>query len=447
MKKYAAVVVGAGTAGIFAALTLTKAGVEPVLMVEQGSSIEDRSKARKPNILKGWGGAGAFSDGKLTLSPEVGGFLGEIISSDRLNRVLDQADKIWLKFGAPTEIFGGDDEQIDEMKNQARLAGMIFVPSPVRHIGTENCRQLLADIENHLSTRCEIRHQTAATNILVEDGKAIGVELDDGSKVLAAKLIVAPGRVGNKWMRGQAENLGLSMRPNPVDIGVRVECPAPVLTGLTDTFYESKLIHYTTTFDDKVRTFCMNPYGEVVAETSGDLISVNGHSYANKRTDNTNFALLVSASFTEPFDDPITYGHSITRLANLVGGGVIVQRWGDLVAGRRSTPDRIARCLTRPTMKDATPGDLAYVLPYRILLDIIEMIEAMDKLTPGIADRHTLLYGTEVKFYSQRVKLNKQLMTEVDGLYIIGDGAGITRGLLQASASGIIAAKDAIKKM
>ena len=447
MEKYAAVVVGAGTAGIFAALTLTTSGIEPVLMVEQGRSIEERSKARKPNILKGWGGAGAFSDGKLTLSPEVGGFLGEIISAERLDMTLKEADDIWLKFGAPQQIFGGDPDQIEEMTTRARLAGMIFVPSPVRHIGTENCRQLLADIEDHLSSRCEIRHQTAAVSLLVEKGKAVGVELSDGSKVMADKVIAAPGRVGNKWMRGEAEKLGLSMRPNPVDIGVRVECPAAVLTGLTDTFYESKLIHYTTTFDDKVRTFCMNPYGEVVAEKSGNLISVNGHSYANKRTGNTNFALLVSASFTEPFDDPITYGHSITRLANLVGGGVIVQRWGDLVAGRRSTPDRIARCLTRPTMPDATPGDLAYVLPHRILSDIIEMIEAMDELTPGIADRHTLLYGTEVKFYSQRVKLNEQLMTEVDGLYIIGDGAGITRGLLQASASGIIAAKDAIDKM
>jgi uncharacterized FAD-dependent dehydrogenase len=447
VDTYAAIIVGAGPAGIFAALTLSDNGVSPILIVEKGGSIEERLKSRKPDILTGWGGAGAFSDGKLTLSPEVGGFLGEFMPNDRLARLLKKADKVWVDFGAPGEVFDGDPEEISDMKIKARLAGMIFVPSPVRHIGTDNCHLLLARIQEHLNKRADIKTSLTAANILTKDGKAAGVEMEDGGKVYADTVIVAPGRVGNKWMRGQAERLGLDMQPNPVDIGVRVEAPGAVLTGLTDTFYESKLIHYTTTFDDKVRTFCMNPFGEVVAERSESLISVNGHSYANKRTDNTNFALLVSASFTEPFDDPIAYGRSITKLANLVGGGVLVQRYGDLKAGRRSTPDRIARSLTRPTLKDATPGDLAYVLPHRICQDIIEMIEAMDKITPGLADRHTLLYGIEVKFYSQRVKLDKDLMTQVDGLYIIGDGAGITRGLLQASVSGMVAAEAALKKM
>jgi hypothetical protein len=220
-----------------------------------------------------------------------------------------------------------------------------------------------------------------------------------------------------------------------------VETSAAVMQELTKVFYESKLVYYSSTFDDKVRTFCMNPYGEVVMEKAGDLVSVNGHSYATKKTENTNFALLVSATFTEPFDEPITYGRSVTKLANLLGEGVIVQRLGDLLAGRRSTPERLARCLTRPTLKQATPGDLSYVLPFRILQDIIEMIEAMDKLAPGLAERDTLLYGVEVKFYSHRIELSPGLETAIKGLYVIGDGAGITRGLIQASASGLVCAK------
>lgn len=441
MTDYEVVIIGAGPAGIFAALTLTGAGVERILMVEQGRSIDHRRRSRKPDILTGWGGAGAFSDGKLTLSPEVGGFLGELVPPERLAAALEQADRLWLEFGAPREIFGGNPDQIEAFQLRARLAGMSFVPSPVRHIGTETCRRLLTSIQAHLSGRCEIRTGTRAQEIVARGGVLEGVRLEDGQTIRAGKVICAPGRVGNEWMRRQADGLGLGRRPNPVDIGVRLEAPAAILTPLTEVFYESKLVYYTATFDDKVRTFCMNPYGEVVVEKAGDLISVNGHSYAKKRTDNTNFALLVSATFTEPFDDPAAYGRSIAKLANLLGGGVIVQRLGDLQAGRRTTEERLERCLTRPTLKQATPGDLSYVLPYRILKDIMEMIEAMERITPGLADRYTLLYGVEVKFYSQRVELSPELETAIPGLYVIGDGAGITRGLLQASASGIIAAE------
>ncbi len=446
MDDYAAIIVGAGPAGIFAALTLSQAGLGPILMVEQGRSIEKRRRSRRPDILTGWGGAGAFSDGKLTLSSEVGGFLSELVSPARLDKALAQADRIWLEFGAPDELFTGGPDEIEAMKLKARLAGMLFVPCPVRHIGTETCRRLLADIQAHLASRCDILTETRAEEILVEDGALTGVRLSDGRTVTAARVVCAPGRVGNNWMRNQAERLGLEKRPNPVDIGVRLEAPAAILTDLTDVFYESKLVYYTATFDDKVRTFCMNPYGEVVMEKTSDLITVNGHSYAKKKTDNTNFALLVSATFTEPFDDPIAYGRSIAKLANLLGGGVIVQRWGDLIAGRRSTNERLERCLTRPTLSHATPGDLSYVLPYRILRDIIEMIEAMDQIAPGLADRHTLLYGVEVKFYSQRIEISADLETAVPGLYVIGDGAGVTRGLLQASASGIIAAEAILAK-
>jgi uncharacterized FAD-dependent dehydrogenase len=265
--------------------------------------------------------------------------------------------------------------------------------------------------------------------------------LEDGRVIEAERIICAPGRAGSEWMRQKADQLNLNWRPNPVDIGVRVEVPAPIMANLTETFYESKLIYYTPTFDDKVRTFCMNPAGEVVMEKNKDLITVNGHSYARSKTSNTNFALLVSATFTEPFDDPITYGQSIARLANLLGEGIIVQRLGDLQAGRRTTKERLDRCLTRPTLAEATPGDLSYVLPYRILRDVIEMIEAIDKLTPGLAAPYTLIYGVEVKFYCHRLELNPDMETSIPGLYVIGDGAGVTRGLLQASTSGLIAAE------
>jgi hypothetical protein len=241
--------------------------------------------------------------------------------------------------------------------------------------------------------------------------------------------------------------LEVSSVPSPVDIGVRVEAPASILRKLTDLAYEAKFIYYSKTFDDRVRTFCMNPFGEVVTETIEDIVTVNGHSYAKKKTENTNFAILVSNTFTEPFRDPIGYGRYIARLANLLGNGVIVQRLGDLLDGRRSTPDRINRCITQPTLISATPGDLSFVLPYRHLKSIIEMLEALDRITPGIFSRHTLLYGVEVKFYTNRVKISPRLETDIQNLFLIGDGAGITRGLMQASISGMLAANEILKRI
>jgi len=260
-------------------------------------------------------------------------------------------------------------------------------------------------------------------------------------------VIVAPGREGADWLAEEATRLGLDLANNAVDIGVRVEVPAPVMEPLTRDLYESKLVYYSKRFEDKVRTFCMNPYGEVSTESYGDgLVTVNGHSYADRTTQNTNFALLVSTTFTHPFKEPITYGRSIASLANLLGEGILVQRFGDLVAGRRSTPERIARSVLVPTLSDATPGDLSFVLPYRHLADIVEMIQAMDDLVPGVADDRTLLYGVEVKFYSSRLSLSDELETGIAGLYAIGDGAGVTRGLVQASAAGVVAARAIVKK-
>ncbi len=332
-------------------------------------------------------------------------------------------------------------DTLELLKTKARHAGMIFIPTQLRHIGTENCQKILSRLRERLTGRLEIRTHCRAHRIMVKDGAVTGVALDNEEVVEARYVIVAPGRSGAAWIREEARRLAIPSVPSPVDIGVRVEVPAPVLLPLTEAAYEAKLVYYSRTFDDKVRTFCMNPYGEVVLEDLDGLVTVNGHSYTSRKTENSNFAILVSSTFTEPFDDPISYGQYIARLANLLGQGALVQRLGDLQVGRRTTPARLERCLTRPTLKSATPGDLSFVLPYRHLKDILEMLEALDALAPGINNRHTLLYGVEVKFYSHRLKLSPELETPIRNLFIIGDGAGITRGLIQASATGLIAAR------
>jgi len=316
----------------------------------------------------------------------------------------------------------------------------------IRHLGTENCVPLLKKIRNALEKKVDVLFNTPVKEILVENGKVMGVLLENGTRVNADYVICGPGRVGAQWIKNEVQRLGIPSMPSPVDIGVRVEAPASILQKLTDIAYEAKFIYYSKTFDDKVRTFCMNPFGEVVTETIDEIVTVNGHSYANKKTENTNFAILVSNTFTEPFNDPIGYGKYIARLANFLGNGVIIQRLGDLLDGRRSTPDRINRCITRPTLISATPGDLSFVLPYRHLKSIIEMLEALDRITPGIFSRHTLLYGVEVKFYTNRVKISPALETDIQNLFLIGDGAGITRGLMQASISGILAGDEILKR-
>jgi uncharacterized FAD-dependent dehydrogenase len=278
------------------------------------------------------------------------------------------------------------------------------------------------------------------------DRQVAGVVTTDGERISCRYLIAAPGREGASWLTAEMDRLGLHREANPVDVGVRVELPAAVLEPLTSVLYEPKLIFYSKFFDDRVRTFCMCPYGEVVTEYYNGVITVNGHSYADQRTDRTNFALLVSTRFTEPFHEPIAYGKYLASLANLLGGGVIVQRLGDLEAGRRSTRERIARGLVQPTLASATPGDLSFVLPFRYLTGVLEMMDALDKLAPGAASRHTLLYGVEVKFYSSRPRLTASLETEIGNLFAIGDGAGVTRGLVQASASGLVAAREVLRR-
>jgi uncharacterized FAD-dependent dehydrogenase len=438
---YRVIIVGCGPAGIFTALTLAEHGVDRVILFDQGNELEKRSRHDAKDVLCGWGGAGAYSDGKLNISAEVGGYLLDFLDKNDLINILKSTDEIFVKYGAPDRIFGDLTTSVEEIADQASLAGLEFIPTVIRHIGTENCQRVLRHMRKTLDGKGEVKTCCQVKSLIEEGGQIKGVKLADGQIIHSNYVVAAPGRVGASWMKDEAESLGLTTKSSPVDIGVRVELPATILKKITDVTYEPKLIYYSKTFDDKVRTFCMNPYGEVVTEENDGIITVNGHSYAKRRSNNSNFAILVSSTFTEPFRDPIAYGRYIARLANLLGGGAIIQRLGDLLAGRRSTRDRIDHCLTRPTLTKATPGDLSFVFPYRHLQSIIEMLQALDKLAPGVFSRHTLLYGVEVKFYSNRIEVSQEMETKVKNLFAIGDGAGITRGLLQASASGVIAAR------
>ncbi|MBC7326395.1 MAG: FAD-dependent oxidoreductase, partial [Moorella sp. (in: Bacteria)] len=395
------------------------------------------------SVVSGWGGAGAFSDGKLTLSPEVGGWLNEYIPERDVTALIDYVDGVYRHFGAPEKVYGGlEDERIADIQRQAVLADLKLIPAPIRHLGTGRTQEILQAMKNYLEEHgVDVCTDTPVEEILVDDRRVTGVVTRRGEEIGARYVVLAPGREGADWLRRVAARLDLRLAVNPVDIGVRVEVPAAVMEHLTSVIYESKFVFYSRKFDDRVRTFCMNPYGEVVLENNEGLVTVNGHSYADKKTGNTNFALLVSKTFTEPFKEPIAYGRYVAQLANLLGGGVLIQRLGDLLSGRRTTADRLVKGLVTPTLTEATPGDLSLVFPYRHLTAIVEMLQAMDRIAPGVYSRHTLLYGVEVKFYSSRLNLSRELETNIRGLFAAGDGAGVTRGLAQASAAGVIAAR------
>lgn len=449
-KNYDIIIVGAGPAGIFAAIEIVsgaKGDVPSVLLIEKGCDLDKRTERDPNSILCGWGGAGAYSDGKLNLSPHVGGQLEKFIPQEELIQLIEYVDSIYVKFGASRCMYGEDLDAIAKFSRSASLAGLKLVVSRIRHIGTEKCLDLLDGIRKFLDGKIDILSETPVEKILVNEGRIAGVLTGCGKTIEADAVIVAPGREGAEWLVRQAVEIGLDREHNPVDIGVRVEVPAAVMQPLAESLYESKFLFTSRTFDDPVRTFCMCPRGEVAIEINNGVTTVNGHSYSKRFTVNTNFAVLVSTNFTEPFTEPIAYGKYIASLANLISGGVIVQRLGDLRSGRRSTRERIEKSAIEPTLKAAVPGDLSFVLPYRYLQDIIEMLEALDKVAPGVNDRHTLLYGVEVKFYSSRLKMDKSLQTQVAGLFAAGDGAGITRGLVQASASGILAARGALKSL
>jgi uncharacterized FAD-dependent dehydrogenase len=454
--KFDVIIVGAGPAGIFSALELADKTELNILMVEKGPDINQRKCPANRGLgcincdpcllLSGWGGAGAFSDGKLTLSTEVGGWLNGYCTKEKLGDLVNYVDSVYLKFGAIKHLYGVDPDEIDEIERRASFAGLKLIPQKVRHMGTEKCAETLRKMRRYLKNRVDIRTKTDVKNLLVKKDGVEGVETTAGEKFYGKYVIVAPGRSGAEWLKFEAESLGLKTLNNPVDVGVRVEVQASIMEELTDTLYEPKFIYYSKCFDDQVRTFCVAPHGEVITESYNGVLTVNGQSYAERKTRNTNFAILVSTSFTEPFREPIAYGKYLARLTNLLSGGVIVQRLGDFEAGRRSTEERIKRSLVVPTLKNATPGDLSFVLPYRYLADIREMLQALDQVAPGIYSKDTLLYGIEVKFYSSKLEFSDCLETKIRNLFTIGDGAGVSRGLVQASASGVIAAEEIMKR-
>lgn len=448
--RYDVIIVGAGPGGIFSAYELVQGSSDlKVAVFEAGRPLEQRKcpidgkrvksciNCRPCAIMNGFGGAGAFSDGKYNITNDFGGTLYEHIGRKTAMDLMYYVDGINTGHGGGTKMYttAGTDLKKTCMQNKLKL-----LDASVRHLGTDKNYIVLENIFNELKDRVDFFFMTPVEGIdLLDDGYLVRTAQ---AEYECGRCIVSVGRSGSKWMERTCRELDIPTMSNRVDIGVRVELPAEIFSHLTDELYESKIVYRTEKFEDRVRTFCMNPYGSVVSENTNGIITVNGHSYEDKalRTNNTNFALLVSKHFSEPFKDSNGYGESIARLSNMLGGGVLVQRFGDLVRGRRTTQKRMAEGFVTPTLA-ASPGDLSLVLPKRILDGIMEMIYALDKIAPGTANDDTLLYGVEVKFYNMEVELDDNLETKYKGLYIIGDGSGVTHSLSHASASGVFVAR------
>ena len=459
-KNYDVVIIGAGISGIFAGYELTKLNPKlKVLMLEQGhdifkrncptigNKIKDCVKCKTCDIMRGFGGAGAFSDGKFNFTTEFGGWLNDYLPDGEVMKLIDYVDKVNMEFGATDEVFSTYSAEAKAIEKRALENDLHLLQASVKHLGTENNLEILKRLYNYLTERLEMQCNTQVKQIAQHNEDYI-VTLRDGTELQCKYLIAAPGRSGAEWFAQQCKDLNLNLINNQVDIGVRVELPAKVFEHITDVVYESKLLYRTKQYGDIVRTFCMNPYGHVVSENVDGIITVNGHSYTDPslRSENTNFALLVSNRFTQPFNEPYQYGKRIASLSNMLGGGVLVQRFGDLIKGARTNAHRLGQSFTHPTLK-ATPGDLSLVLTKRHLDNIIEMIYALDKIAPGTANYDTLLYGVEVKFYSSRLELTSQLETKLTNMFAIGDGAGVTRGLSQASASGVLVARTIVDRI
>ncbi len=453
--NYDVIIVGAGPGGIFAAYELMERSPQlKVAVFEAGHTLAKRHcpidgekvksciGCKSCSIMSGFGGAGAFSDGKYNITNDFGGTLYEYIGKKRALELMQYVDTINLRHGGEgTKLYTTAGSKF---KRECLTNDLHLLDASVRHLGTDINYIVLENIYNHLKDKVDFFFDTPVQTVAAEeDGYTV---ICQNASYSCKNCIISVGRIGSKWMEQVCGELKIPTKSNRVDIGVRVELPAAVFAHLTDELYESKIVYRTEKYGDKVRTFCMNPKGAVVNENTNGIITVNGHSYEDpaRQTENTNFALLVAKHFSEPFKDSNGYGESIARLSNMLGGGVIVQRFGDLIRGRRSTPNRIEEAFITPTL-NATPGDLSLVLPKRILDGIIEMIYALDKVAPGTANDDTLLYGVEVKFYNMEVEVNEKLESRYPGLFIIGDGSGITHSLSHASASGVYVARKIVE--
>jgi uncharacterized FAD-dependent dehydrogenase len=457
---YDVIIVGAGPSGIFSAYEAKKnKPALRVLMIEKGKSIEKRKCPKRISgvcancdpcaITTGFSGSGSFSDGKLSISydGEVGGELIRYIGPAPFRSVLQYTDDLYVHFGADPEVHGlTPTPAMDQIRLKAAQAHLKLIESGVRHMGTEKAYEIYSRIQKALEDlNIEMCFNTVVADFILETEpgggqKIAGVVTEKGHAIRADKVVLGIGREGSEWLSQLGRKYGIKAKVGQVDIGVRVETDANITAEIDNSLYEAKLIYYTKTFEDRVRTFCWNPKGVVAEEKYGKLAVVNGHSYKDQslKTRNTNFALLVSKTFTEPFNTPIEYGHYIAELGNMLSGGkVLLQRYGDLKRGRRTTAARMAKNITQPTLRDAVAGDLSLVLPYRIMIDIIETLEALDSILPGIASDSTLLYGVEVKFYSNKFVVDSHFETNIKNLHVLGDGAGLTRGLMQASMNGV----------
>ena len=466
-KNYDVVVVGAGPAGIMACYELYLKQPElKVLLIDKGQDVMNRHcpikekkikscpiiKNNEPgclpacSITAGFGGAGAYSDGKFNITSEFGGWLTDYLSTDEVEDIIQYVDNLYLKHGATKEITDPTTDKVKEIEHRGYAVGLKLLRAKVRHLGTEENLRIMTEMSTKLKEHIDMLFKTAVKEVLVEDNRAKGVILENGEVINAKKVVLAPGRDGSAWLTKVLKKHGLELYNNQVDIGVRVETSNIVMEEINNNLYEGKFI-YNTSVGTKVRTFCSNPSGHVVIENHSGTMLANGHAYHDPKlgSKNTNFALLVSHTFSEPFNEPNEFAHEVSRLANkLSNGSVMDQRYGDIKRGRRTTEKRLKEGYTVPTLKEAVPGDLGLVLPYNTMKSIIEMIEALDKVTPGIANEHTLLYGVEAKFYSARPKVREGFECEIDDLYVAGDGAGLTRGLAQAGANGIIVARHII---
>lgn len=477
MSKYDVIIIGAGPAGIFASYELSlKAPDLKVLLVDKGLDIykrrcpilEEKIKLCPPpagkkdyagclpacSITAGFGGAGAYSDGKFNITTEFGGWMTDYLSGSQVLELIRYVDAINLKHGATTTITDPTTDKIREIEQRGYAAGLKLLRAQVRHLGTEQNLEILKSIYEYLKPRIDMLFRAEVEDLItekLEDGshKVQGIMLRNGDTYEADQVMIAPGRDGSQWLTDVLKRRKLHMYNNQVDVGVRVETSDVVMREINENLYEGKFI-FNTSVGTRVRTFCSNPSGHVVVENHSGVMAANGHSYKDPAlgSANTNFALLVSHKFTEPFDKPNEYAREICQRANdLSNGGVIVQKFGDIRRGRRSTESRIREGFLEPTLKEAVPGDLGLVLPYNTMISLIEMIQALEKVTPGIASEHTLFYGVEAKFYSARPKLKQSFETEIAGLYCGGDGAGVTRGLAQAGAAGVWIARNMIEQL